>query len=367
VGALRLVSIHNCEEGLILAKPLFDQNSRILLNEGSVLTLSFIHRLKAKNIHYVYVKSEITNDVEVNDNISTNLRFETASKLNEVFSNLKEGKVSKNKTIGRVGLIKDLNNVFEKIMKEMNSSKHLLNLLSHMQFSLDELFEHSVNTSLYALSIGKHMGLKDSELHILGLGALFHDIGKLKSKDNLKKEEMENNKDSWKRHPEVGFEMLRKESEFHLLIAHCAYQHHENFDGTGFPRGLKGTEIHLFPKIISIAEAFDHLITHKSLLPHEAMEVIVGRSFIRYDSKVVETFKNAVAIYPIGVTVELNTGETGVVIGYNKKYPQRPKVRIFKDSSGKKLQVHEFFEIDLLIALNIMIVKCDAIIERKKG
>jgi putative nucleotidyltransferase with HDIG domain len=360
---MRLVSIHTCEEGLILAKPIFDQNSRVLLNEGSVLTLGFIHRLKAKNIHYVYVESEMTKDVEVNDNISTNLRFETASKLNEVFSNLTNDKVGKNNTIGRVRLIRDLNQVFDKIMTEMNSSKHLLNLLTHMQFSLDKLFDHSVNVSLYALSIGKHLGLKASELQILGLGALFHDIGKLKLKEDVKKTSSEN-KALWKSHPEVGFEMLRKESEFHLLIAHCAYQHHENIDGTGFPRGIKGNDIHLFAKIVSVAEAFDHLIAHKSFLPHEAMEIIVGRCYSRYDSKVIEAFKNAIAIYPIGVTVILNTGETGVVIGYNKKYPQRPKVRIFKDCDGNKLQIHEFYEINLLTSLNIMIVKCDAIIER---
>jgi hypothetical protein len=95
------------------------------------------------------------------------------------------------------------------------------------------------------------------------------------------------------------------------------------------------------------------------------MEIIVGRCYSRYDRKVVEAFKNAIAIYPIGVTVELNTGETGVVIGYNKKYPQRPKVRIFKDCNGNKLQIHEFYEINLMTSLNIMIVKCDAIIERK--
>jgi putative nucleotidyltransferase with HDIG domain len=362
---MRLVSIHNCEEGLILAKPIFDQNSRVLLNEGSVLTLGFIHRLKAKKIHYVYVESEMTKDVEVNDNISTNLRFETASKLNEVFSNLKEGKVAKNNTIGRVRLIRDLNQVFDKIMKEMHTSKHLLNLLSHMQFSLDQLFEHSVNVSLYALSIGKHLGLKESELQVLGLGALFHDIGKLKSKQNLKTKDEKN--EEWKSHPEVGFEMLRKETEFHLLVAHCAYQHHENVDGTGFPRGIKGSEIHLFAKIISVAEAFDHLIAHKSFLPHEAMEIIMGRCYSRFDIKVAEAFKNAVAIYPIGVTVVLNTGETGVVIGYNKKYPQRPKVRIFKDNEGNKLNIDEFYEINLLTSLNIMIVKCDAIIEKSKA
>lgn len=361
---MRLVSIHNCEDGLILAKPIFDQNNRILLNEGSKLTSSFIHRLKSKHVPFVYVKSEMTDDVDVHDDLPPKLRFETAAKLNEVFSNLKDGKTGKNSTVGRVKSIRALSGVFEKMMKEMNTSKHLLNMLTHMQSSIDEVFDHSVNTSLYSLSIGRSLGLKDSELHILGLGALFHDIGKLHLKKSTATNQEENDV-AWQSHPEIGFEMLRKEEELHLLVAHCAYQHHENMDGSGFPRGIKGNDIHLFAKIVSVAESFDHLIAHKAMLPHEAMEMIVGRCYIRFDSKIVEAFKNSVAIYPIGVTVELNTGETGVVIGYNKKYPQRPIERVFKDKTGKKLTIEEFYEINLMNTLNVMIVKCDAIIERE--
>lgn len=356
---MRLVSIHNCEDGLILAKPIFDQNSRVLLNEGSELTRSLIQRLKDKNIHHIYVKSEITSNVEVNDSLSPKLRFEAVQRLDEVFKTIKSGKTGKNDTLGRVKSIRSLSTVFDQIMKEMNSSKHLLNLLSHMQSTVDVVFEHSINTSLYALSMGKQLGLKDHELHILGLGALFHDIGKLQ----LENADKNKNTDEWKRHPELAFETLRKESGLHLLVAHCAFQHHENFDGSGFPRGLKGNDIHLFARIIAVAEAFDYLISTKFMLPHEAMEVVVGRTYTRYDAQIVEAFKNAVAIYPIGVTVVLNTGETGVVIANNKKYPQRPLVRVFKDPYGRKLT--EFFDVDLMSALNRMIVKCDAIIERE--
>lgn len=356
---MRLVSLHNCEEGLVLAKPIYDQNSRVLLNEGSELTQSFIQRLKDKNIHHIYVQSEITTNVEVNDSISPKLRFEAVQRLDEVFSTLKAGKTAKNNTLGRVASIRSLSNVFEQIMKEMNSSKHLLNLLSHMQSTIDVVFEHSLNTSLYSLSMGKQLGLKDHELHILGLGALFHDIGKLQLENADKNKDV----DEWKRHPELAFETLRKESGLHLLVAHCAFQHHENVDGTGFPRGLKGKDIHLFARIIAVAEAFDYLISNKFLLPHEAMEVVVARTYTRYDAEIVEAFKNAVAIYPIGVTVVLNSGETGVVIANNKKYPQRPLVRIFKDQFGRKLT--NFYDVDLMSVLNKMIVKCDAIIERE--
>lgn len=361
MDTMRLVSIHNCEEGLILAKPIFDQTSRVLLNTGSVLTTSLINRLKEKSIHHIYVKSYITEDIEVNDDLPPKLRLEAVQRLNDVFTNLTGGKTSKNDPLGRVKSIRSLSSVFSDILKEMKSSKHLLNLLSHMQSTIDITFEHSINTSLYSLSIGKELGLKDNELHILGLGALFHDIGKIQLESGTNSSSKYDNP-NWKRHPELAFEALRKESSLHLLVAHCAYQHHEHMDGSGFPRGLKGKDIHLYARIIAVAEAFDYLISNKSLLPHEAMEIIVGRTFTRYDSLVVEAFKNSVAIYPIGVTVVLNTGESGVVVAYNKQYPQRPVVRIFKDRDGRKL--NEFFNIDLMAVLNKMIVNCDAIIEK---
>jgi putative nucleotidyltransferase with HDIG domain len=358
---MRLVSIHNCEEGLILAKPIFDQSSRILLNTGSVLNASLISRLKEKKIHHIYVKSELTEDVEINEDLPPRLRFEAIQSLNEVFTNITNGKTGKNDTLGRVKSISSLSSVFSDILKEMKSSKHLLNLLSHMQSSTDITFEHSLNTSLYSLAIGKGLGLKDQELHILGLGALFHDIGKIQVESGTNSSVKDTS--DWKKHPELAFEALRKESSLHLLVAHCAYQHHEHVDGSGFPRGLKGKDIHLYAKIVAVAEAFDYLISHKSMLPHEAMEIIVGRTFTRYDNQVVEAFKNSVAIYPIGVTVILNTGETGVVVAYNKQYPQRPVVRIFKDQNG--LRLNELFNIDLMSVLNKMIVSCDAIIEKE--
>ncbi|WP_442596603.1 HD-GYP domain-containing protein [Neobacillus sp. D3-1R] len=349
---MRLVSIHNCEEGLILAKPILDSTGRILLNQGSTLSSTFIARLKMMNIPFLYVQSELTSDIEVNKTISPQIRLNTSSKLKEVFSSITDQKASKKEAIGRVRLIKDLSTVFEQMMKDLNSSDSLLDLLSDMQTPGNAIFEHSINTCLYSISMGKQLKMKENELHLLGMGALFHDIGKLSLPEDSDQSEL-------RKHPEVGFDMLRKQ-DMHLLTAHCAYQHHENVDGTGFPRGLKGNQIHIFAKIISVAEAFDHLVMKKSFLPHEAMEMILARCYTRFDPEVVEAFKNSIAIYPIGLTVLLNTGETGVVIGNNANFPQRPKVRLFKDKSGQKLK--EFIDINLMTSLSTMIVRCDAII-----
>lgn len=99
---------------------------------------------------------------------------------------------------------------------------------------------------------------------------------------------------------------------------------------------------------------------NEGLLPHEAMEVLMGYCYKRYDKKIVDAFRKAVAIYPIGITVKLSTGEQAVVIGYNESAPERPILRVFTDKEGNKLE--EYYELDLLKHLNVMIVECDAIL-----
>lgn len=365
---MRMVAIENVEEGLILARPIYDENARILLNVGTALTSSHINRLK-KRITFIYVKSDITDDIEmVEDNIPFELRLKTTSTLSSIFSSLTNKGSQKNNLSSRINGINQLKSVLDQVLIELHHSSNLINLLSHLQVKNDNtMFEHSLNTSLYSISIGKALGIDEKSLHILGIGALFHDIGKLQlPKELLEKEnKSEEEKELIQLHTEFGFEMLRRETELHLLVAHCAYQHHENMNGSGYPRGLKGDEIHLFARIISVAEKFDYLINRKALLPHEAMEILYGYCYSRYDINVIEAFKKAVTIYPIGITVTLNTGEKGIIVGNDPKYPQRPKVRVYQDKDGRRLSIQEFYDIDLMHVLSIMIIKCDAIIERK--
>ncbi|MFX3672908.1 MAG: HD-GYP domain-containing protein [Paenisporosarcina sp.] len=364
---MRLVSIKNCEVGMVLAKPIYNEDALLLLNVGTILTEANINRLK-KSIAFIYVKSEMTDDiVQIKDDIPYELRTKTMSTISNVFSTITSEEKNKKAITSRLQNFRNLKDTFARIVEELQFSHDHLNLISHLQINNDFMFEHSLNTSLYSLSMGKTLGIPEKSLHILGLGALFHDIGKLQlpnlllTKSDLTQEE----KHLMRLHTEIGFEMLRKESDLHLLIAHCAYQHHERVDGSGYPRGLKSNDIHQFAKIIAVAEKFDHLIRQKAMLPHEAIEVLYGYCYIRYDIEIIEAFKKSIAIFPIGVTVTLSSGERGVVIGYNKKYPQRPKVRIFMDKEGRKLSISEFYDIDLLSELSAMIVKCDAIIERK--
>lgn len=367
---MRLVSIQTCEEGLFLAKPVLDENNRILLNEGVQLTPSILDRLKQKQVNHIYVKSSITEGVQLKDDISPGLRLQTTRSMAKAFQSLTEEN-SKLQSISQQGkAIRELKAVYEQLLKEMNRSPNLVNLLTNLRTGTNRLFEHSLNVSIYALTVGRQMGIREADMYALGLGAMFHDIGKTKLDPRLSEKETLTNEElqEIRKHPDTGFQLLRNERELNLLVAHCAYQHHEHYDGTGYPRQLKKNDIHLLARIIAVANLFDKL-THpvngaKSLLPHEAMEVMMGHCYTMLDPKVLEAFRKSIAIYPVGVTVTLNTGVKGVVVSYNRNSPQRPKIRVFTDTYGNRIE--GVYEVDLLEELNLMIVACDAILDDGK-
>lgn len=113
-----------------------------------------------------------------------------------------------------------------------------------------------------------------------------------------------------------------------MLAAHCAYQHHERLDGSGYPRGLKKDKIHKYARLLAVADVFEALTSHRvhrrAMLPHLAIEILYSQSGTHFDQDYVKSFRNTVAIYPIGVSVKLNTGETAIVAGYKANMLTRP-------------------------------------------
>jgi HD-GYP domain-containing protein (c-di-GMP phosphodiesterase class II) len=209
------------------------------------------------------------------------------------------------------------------------------------------------------------MGLTRDQMIDLGVGAMLHDIGKtqipmeiLMKPGKLTDEEYA----LMKEHSLQGYQMLKDIPDIPLLSAHCALQHHERLDGSGYPRGLKGDEIHLYGKIVGIADVYDALTTNrvyrKAFLPHEALEYLFT-STGQFDSNLIAVFRDHVAIYPIGLIVTLSNGVKAVVVDINTKYPQRPIVRVLKNADGQEIIP---YEIDLSQDFSITVTDCEDIL-----
>lgn len=358
---MRLISIQNCKPGMRLARNIYNDEGIVLLGEHVELTETMIRRLEQLGIHRIYIEDPRAEDIVIRENISEETRREALRTIRETFQNYmneaKQGRMFSNPHLG-----KDFRRVLDMIIDELKEHEQAMIMLNTIHVSDHYLFQHSLNVSIYAIMLGTALGYTYDQLRVLGLGAMLHDIGKtlvpqeiLLKPDKLTEEEMR----IMRRHPEDGFRMLKDNPNIPLIAAHCALQHHERLDGSGYPRGMKGDEIHDYAKLLGIVDTFDAMTTHRvykpAALPHEAVEVLYAGAGRLYDAHMIQLFRDRVAIYPPGTTVELNTGEIGIVVDINASLPHRPVVRIITDENGQELK--EPYEIDISKKLNIVITK----------
>ncbi len=364
---MRLISVNRCQPGEKLAKTIYNSNGNVLVGEGVELTRKMLDRLRSLNVSAIYIEDERTSDILIEDIVSEETRREAMSVIFDSFRAFQEEprKWQQAFTSQQVG--RRLKEVMKSIVDELKQNRSAMNLLGTICGVDHYVYSHSFNVALYSTAVGLKAGLSDKEIVEIGIGGLLHDVGKMAIPLEILKKPGKLTDEEYaviKTHTELGFELLRRQDEIPLLAAHCAYQHHERLDGSGYPRGLKGDEIHHFAKIMAVCDVFDALTSDRvyrpAILPHEAMELIYAGADSLYDKQIVEEFRNTIALYPLGLVVTLNTGEVGVVVDYNRGAPSRPVVRVLRDAQGRVLD--KLYEIDLSKRLNIVITACDTFI-----
>ncbi|TYP71195.1 HD-GYP domain-containing protein [Paenibacillus methanolicus] len=360
---MRLLSITQCAPGMRLAKKIYSEEGLVLLAEHVELTAKLIDRLSDHGVHFIYIEDPRTADLVVPDMISDETRHKALGTIRKQFQSLMNGANQKNGPYPYIS--KPFRDVMNLVLDDLLSQQHALIMLMNMGVVDDYLFQHSLNVCVYSTMLGIASGYTRDELMTLGLGAMLHDVGKtqismgvLKKPGSLSRDEYE----EMKRHAERGYLLLKDEPNIPLLAAHCAFQHHERLNGSGYPRGIAGDQIHEYAKWIGLVDSYDAMTTTRvyrdPMLPHEAMEGLYAGSGTLYEQRMLQVFRDHVAIYPIGVTVKLGTGEAGVVAKLNPLVPHRPTIRILYDRDGQP--IHAPYEVDLSRELSCMIVRVGA-------
>lgn len=240
--------------------------------------------------------------------------------------------------------------VEETISRYETSLLNLMDIRTHDKYT----FSHSINVCTLSTLIGIKQKLKRKELEELALGALLHDVGKiliphqiLDKPGRLTKEEFE----EMKKHPIYSYNILSREEDISEIPRMIAYSHHERYDGKGYPRKLLGDEIPPLAIITSLADVYDALTTdrpyRKSLLPYDAMRIIISQTYSDFSVEVVSAFVRALSIYPLGSLVKLNTKEIGLIIKVHEHAIVRPTIRILIDSQGELIPFSKVADVDL--------------------
>ena len=330
---MRYVRTEHLEKDMVLVNTLYDNNEKILLKANRKLTQGYINRIQQLQIPglYVFEDDEIEEHTPI---LSEQTRMKAITSLKRLN-------------------IDDCIYIANRIVEEIRESESMIVETMHLSTYDNYTYSHSVNVNMFSVILGVACGLRDDELRKLSQAALLHDIGKtcvpieiINKSGRLTEEEYA----EVQNHPRYGYNMLRNNYEVSSVARNAILSHHENEDGSGYPRGLTAEKIHLYAKIIHIADVYDALTTKRvykeAMNPADALEYLMGNAGRMFEKDLLATFMEYIAPYPLGVQVELSTGQKAIVIKNNRGMLSRPVVRL---DSGTR--------VDLLEHLDITIVK----------
>ncbi len=317
------LSINQVKSGMKLGKSILFSEKFVYLTENTILNDVHIHKLKKLGVSYLYIK--LTDDPVNNpDMISEHTKMESLQIIREVMFRIK---------IRRSFNFNHISNVVDRIISEICNQNTLLLSLNDIRLVRDYTFAHCLNVCILTVICGLKCGFSRTKLKNLAVGAILHDIGKgLIPAEILDKPGKLTNEEFIiiKQHAELGFKAMQNIPGISPASAEIAKQHHEKFDGTGYPYGLQGDEIMDMARIVTIADVYDALTTDRvyrsRLLPHEAIKIIALEAGQYFDPLLVNIFLQNITPYPIGTKVVLTNGRLGIVKNVRSRTPTRPVI-----------------------------------------
>jgi len=265
----------------------------------------------------------------------------SVSVVKEVMTSVRLGKAWSGRRVKRVIL-----GIVDQVLHEEPAMLGMTTLRDYDEYT----FTHSVNVCILSVALGQKLGFSKLQLFDLGLGALFHDVGKSRVPLSVLNKEGRLDKEEWKvmsQHPEFGLMLLFdlhgfEEPPYRAMLT--AYEHHMRIDFTGYPKVLRKRWLGFFSRIIAVADAFDAATSKRSYQyipfpPDEVLREMRDNPTRGFDPVVVKAFVNMMGIYPVGTVCILDSGELSVVVAPspNPEELHRPLVRIVSDANGRKL------------------------------
>ncbi|MFW2339020.1 MAG: HD-GYP domain-containing protein [Acidimicrobiia bacterium] len=224
-------------------------------------------------------------------------------------------------------------------------------LLSTMKSHDEYTFYHSVNVCILSIALARLAGLPEDELKLLAVGALLHDIGKVRVQASTLQYPGRLNPEQWaeiKLHPQEGAAaILAAAAPGQEIAAVVAFEHHARFDGQGYPSLVYDRERHFFSRLVATADTYDALTTRRSYrraeTPNRALQVLLQGAGTFYDPNMVHAFIKMVGVYPTGSLLQLAGGELVMVTRNNNEAADHPDVVLVRSAGGASLEIPEPF------------------------
>lgn len=356
---MRSITLDEIQPGMYLSRALMTADGKILLSEGIEIKERYIQYLRKQGLTTLFIGEPAIESATIKED------FYNAQQQKQAMDTAREV-VSKFRVGRGINLDRVKNIVSDLIERLGQHPEHMMHLLD-IRRKEEYIFSHAVNTCILSIMTGLAMGYDAKQLDELGMAAMLHDIGKIKFSrrlarqfpDYLTKREME----EYRRHTFYGMEILREQPNIPANVVTACFQHHERWNGSGYPMGIAGNDISEYAQIISIADVYDRLIAgmpHRQATPvYYAAAILTKAAGEYFNPAIVSKFTQNVVVYPMGKAVRLNNRQSGVILGVNINSVTTPIVRITSNRDGN--YINQIAELDLQKNPDLFIIDFDDI------
>lgn len=342
---MKKFSIEEIKVGMVPTSTVYSIDNQVVLRAGEVIKEADYNRLIRWGIRELYSEGDFLD--------------------NDSFQSLIEYKINEEKNFVKIynQITEFFKQIYNDIVEKLKCNINSLNILSQrvidlalnyknqiisyaLIFSNDYSYPvtHLINTAIISAIGAKEFSLSELDMKKLVIASLLHDIGMskvpleiLNKKSKLTEEEYK----IIKSHPIDGYKILKECNFEDQDILNAILQHHEQYNGNGYPRKLAKDKISIFARFIAVSDAFEAQISYrsyrKSLTGYLAMKNVLIGANTRFDPDILKAFVNAFSIYPPGSIVQLNNGCVGTVVEVNQNALLRPKIKLLIDESGNRL------------------------------
>lgn len=341
---MKRYNVWDIQGGEILAKPLMTSSYRLILSEGAVLRKEYIENLRKLGFREVYVKDSVPvkRDVKEINYVKQDIEISYRKKVKAIL----ESHIDLDNND-----LREINQIAEDIIYSILDEENVVEGIIAIRERSADIYQHAVNCCVLSIILSARMKLDHDTIHSIGVGCLLHDIGLRYITQDFQNIKMEKMPEEWqieyKKHPVYGYCAVKDQTWLSQLSKDIILYHHEYEDGSGysFQRKKMPEEI----AIVNVCDSFDELINGigcKRMRVYKAVEYLKCFQNSKYNDKIVNEFLEIVAVYTTGSKVRMINGEEAVVVRQNRRFPDRPVVRIIRSKRGDYFSNGK--EVDLL-------------------
>lgn len=372
---MRIVKLASVKPGEVLGKSLYNKSYELVVSAGFKLTEEMIHTLHRRKYSYIYIMDELTKDIIPEEVVSETVRVMANRKLAETLKDVQNNlafetfapdevkkRLRETSTMPNIRMASVRKAVADLVDEILETGREIFASLPIDEGQASDL-QHSLDVTILSILIGQKFSFNPDEMRQLGTAAMLHDIGKLAFPNIMKKSFAEQTRDErmiMREHPTYSMLILRG-AEADAFIEHVTVQqHHEMFDGSGYPNQVKGAGFpptrsfkrdknvaHRFSEILSAANLYDNLMRgqHDGVkrTPEEAITEMVVNMKRKVNPHILKVMPDVIQTYPTGAYVRIISTSSGNYDGYygvvarsNSKKPNRPLVLLTHDANNQR-------------------------------